>query len=52
MMNYEQSQFRKFEGMKPLGRLRHRWKDSIKIDLKRIGCEYVDWIRQALNRGQ
>jgi hypothetical protein len=26
------------EGKKPLGRLRHRWEDNIKIDLQEVGC--------------
>jgi hypothetical protein len=26
------------------GRLRHRWEDNIKMDLKEGGCEDVDWI--------
>ena len=29
----------KREGKSPLGRPRHRWKDSIKVDVKGIGCE-------------
>jgi hypothetical protein len=29
------------EGMKPLGRPRHRWVDNIKIDLREIGCDGV-----------
>jgi hypothetical protein len=32
------------EGKKPLGRLRRRWKDGIKMDLMKIGREGVDWI--------
>jgi len=26
------------EGKRPLGRLRRRWKDNIKIDLQEVGC--------------
>jgi hypothetical protein len=26
------------EGMKPLGRPRHRWEDNIKMDLQEVGC--------------
>jgi len=26
------------EGKKPLGRPRHSWKDSIRIDLQELGC--------------
>ena len=25
------------EGKRPLGRIRHRWKDNIKIDLQEVG---------------
>jgi len=37
---------------KPLERLRHRWKNSIKIDLKEIGKEGGNgliWLRIAIN---
>jgi hypothetical protein len=30
------------EGKKPLGRLRHRWTDNIKMDLLEIGLSVVD----------
>jgi hypothetical protein len=26
------------EGKRPLGRLRHRWKDNIRMDLRETGC--------------
>jgi hypothetical protein len=32
------------EGRRPLGRLRHRWIDNIKMDLLEIGVSVVDWI--------
>jgi hypothetical protein len=32
------------EGMRPLGRLRHRWVDNIKMDLRGIGWCDMDWI--------
>jgi hypothetical protein len=32
------------EGKRPLGRPRHRWVDTIKIDLREIGWDGVDWI--------
>jgi len=37
------------EGKRPLGRLRHRWEDNIKMDLQEEGCECMcmDWIRLA-----
>jgi len=38
------------EGMRPLGRSRRRWEDSIKMDLQEVGCESMEWIEQAQNR--
>jgi len=38
------------EGMKPLGRPRHRWQDNIKMDLKEAGCGSMDWIELAQDR--
>jgi hypothetical protein len=32
------------EGKRPLGRLRHRWIDIIKMDLLETGLSAVDWI--------
>jgi hypothetical protein len=32
------------EGKRPLGKLRHKWEDNIKADLKDIGYESVDRI--------
>jgi hypothetical protein len=40
----------KSEGKRPLGRLRRRWEDNIKIDLRKIGWEDVDWIHLAQDR--
>jgi hypothetical protein len=31
------------EGKRPLGRLRHRWEDNIKMDLKEVGWGDIDW---------
>jgi hypothetical protein len=36
----------------PLGRLRHRWDDGIKLRLTKMGLEDVDWIYLAQNRDQ
>jgi hypothetical protein len=33
------------EGKRPLGRPRRRWKDGIRMDIREIGLECVDWIR-------
>jgi hypothetical protein len=38
------------EGKRQLGRLRRRWEDSIKIDLREIGCGGMDWIDLAQDR--
>jgi hypothetical protein len=35
-----------------LGRPRCRWDDNIKMDLKEIGCENVNWIYLAQDRDQ
>jgi hypothetical protein len=40
------------EGKRPLGRPRHRWVDNIKMDLREIGWDGVDWIDLAQNRDQ
>ena len=40
------------EGKKPLGRLRRRWKDNIKIDLREVGCDSGEWIDLAEDRDQ
>jgi hypothetical protein len=40
------------KGKRPLGRLRYRWEDGIKIDLSENGWESVDWIRLALHRNR
>jgi hypothetical protein len=38
------------EGKRPLGRLRHRWIDNIKMELLEIGLNVVDWIGLAQER--
>jgi len=35
---------RKSEGRRPLGRPRRRWVDNIRMDLQKVGCEFMDWI--------
>ena len=35
------------EGKRPLGRLRSRWKNNIKMDLQEVGRESMDWINVA-----
>jgi hypothetical protein len=43
---------RKPEGMRPLGIPRRRWEDNIRIDLREIGREDVDYMHQAQDRDQ
>jgi hypothetical protein len=38
------------EGKRPLERLRRRWEDGIRMDLKEIGWGSVDWIQLAQDR--
>jgi hypothetical protein len=40
----------KSEGRRPLGRPRHRWEDNIRMDLREVGCGYVDWIELPQDR--
>jgi hypothetical protein len=34
----------KHKGKRLLGRPRHRWEDGIRMDLREIGWEGMDWI--------
>ena len=38
------------EGKRPLGKHRRRWKDNIKMDLQKVGCEDMDWIDMVQDR--
>jgi hypothetical protein len=38
------------EGRRPLERPRHRWEDNIRMDLREVGCGYVDWMELAQDR--
>jgi hypothetical protein len=40
------------EGKRPPGRPRYSWEDNIKIDLREIGWDGMDWIDLTQNRGQ
>jgi hypothetical protein len=42
----------KREGKRPLGRPRRRWEDNIRLYLREIGWEGVEWIHLALDRDQ
>jgi len=33
--------------MRPLGRSRRRWEDSVRVDLREKGWDVVDWIHLA-----
>jgi hypothetical protein len=35
------------EGRRPLGRLRRRWEDNIKMDLQQVERGGMDWIELA-----
>jgi hypothetical protein len=38
------------EGKRPLGRLRRRWVDNIKMYLRKVGWDGMDWIELAQDR--
>jgi hypothetical protein len=38
------------EAKRPLGRPKHRWEDNIRMDLREIGWQGVNWILLALDR--
>jgi hypothetical protein len=40
------------KGKRPMGRPRHRWEDNIKLDLREIGIDGVNWIQLAQDRVQ
>jgi hypothetical protein len=40
------------EGKRPLRRRRRRWVDNIKMDLREIGLDGIDWIDLAHDRDQ
>jgi hypothetical protein len=43
---------RKPEGKTPLGRPRRRWEDNIKMNLREIGWEGMDYIHLSQDRDQ
>jgi hypothetical protein len=43
---------RKPKGKRPLGRLRRRWEDNVKVDLQEVGCGGMDWIWLAQDIGR
>jgi hypothetical protein len=40
------------EGKRPLGRPRRRWVDNIKMDLRGMDWDGMDWIELAQDRDQ
>jgi hypothetical protein len=40
------------EGMRPLGRPKRRWVDIIKMDLREIGWDGMDWLDLDQDKGQ
>jgi hypothetical protein len=40
------------EGKRPLGRPRRWWVNNIKMDLRELGCDKVDWMDVAQYRDQ
>jgi hypothetical protein len=44
--------WKKSEGKRPLGRSRRKWMDNIKMDLREIEWNGVDWIDMAQDRDQ
>jgi hypothetical protein len=42
----------KSEGKRPIGRPRRRWVENIKIYLREIGWDGMDWINQAQDKNQ
>jgi hypothetical protein len=42
----------KHEGKRLLRRPRHRWDNNLKMDIREIGLEDVDWILLAQDRDQ
>jgi hypothetical protein len=41
---------RKPEGKRPLGRIRRRWEDNIKMDVQEVGGCHGDWMELAQDR--
>jgi hypothetical protein len=42
----------KCKAKRPLGRPRHKWVDNVRMDLKEIVWEVVNWIHLADNKNQ
>jgi hypothetical protein len=42
----------KLEGKRPRERPRRSWEDSIRLDIREIGWEWVDWMHVTQDRDQ
>jgi hypothetical protein len=42
----------KSEDKRPLGRPRRRWVDNVKMDVREMGWDGMDWIELAQDMGQ
>jgi hypothetical protein len=42
----------KQEGKTLLGRPRHIWEDNIELDIRVVGCSFMDWTNLAQHRDQ
>jgi hypothetical protein len=51
-MGARRNAYRIMVGRRPLGRPRRRWVDNIKMDLREIGWDGMDWIDLAQDRDQ
>jgi hypothetical protein len=40
------------EGKRPLGKPRCRWEDNIRMDLRELGWDVVDWVHMTQDRDQ
>jgi hypothetical protein len=40
------------KGKRPLGRMRCRWEDGIRMDLRKTGCRGTEWIQFIQDRLQ
>jgi hypothetical protein len=47
---HDHSTFGKPEGKRQLTRRKRRWEDNIRMDVRKIGWEVVDWIHVAQDR--
>jgi hypothetical protein len=52
MRNAYKSFVGKPEGKRPLGRPRRRWEDNIRMSLREVGWEGIDWVHLTQCRDQ